>query len=87
MLFHYSRHANCVTRITTSEADRDWRHTDVNDDEFIVRAQSPEEALNTAQRWLIIRADDETDDMGDLSIIEIASRRTDTRSFTAITAL
>ena len=87
MLFHYSCATDRVSRITTSEADRDWRHTDVNDDEFIVRAKSPGEALNTARRWVILRADDEENDMGDLSIIEIASRRKDCRAFTAITNL
>jgi hypothetical protein len=87
MLFHYSKAHDRVRRVTAAECDRDWRHTDVNDDEFIVRARSPEQALSIAQRWCVLRADEDKDDMGDLSIIEIASRRQDCRSFTAITEL
>jgi hypothetical protein len=87
MLFHYSKAYDRVLAITAREADTHWRHTDVNDDEFIVQAVNADEALDAAQRWLVIRADDDKDDMDGLHFLEREPKRMDRRAYTILDAM
>jgi hypothetical protein len=87
MLFHYSRAYDRVLAIKAREADTNFRHTDVNDDEFIVRAANAHEALDAAQRWVIIRADDDTNDTDGLHFIERDPKRMDRRAYTILDAM
>jgi hypothetical protein len=84
MFFHYSRAYDRVMAIKPTEADTNFRHTDVNDDEFIVQAANADEALNAARRWIIIREDDDTNDMDGLHFMERDPKRMDRRAYTIL---
>jgi pentose-5-phosphate-3-epimerase len=87
MFFHYSRAYDRVLAIKCREADTHWRHTDVNDDEFIVQAANENEALDAARRWIIIREDDDTNDMDGLHFMERDPHRMDRRAYTILDAM
>lgn len=53
-------------RITAKIADRDYRDTDAGlDEQFVVRADSQENAAQGARDWLENRADEDTDEVPD----------------------